>query len=173
MTTDRQVEANRQNSAKSTGPKTPAGKLVASGNAAKHGLLAHQLTLRGESREAFIDLLTEVAEALKPLGPVEEILVQRIAIESWRLRRSSFIEAGIVESVEDSSFISLERSERSVLGGVFRSASNELLNLRRYEMASERSFFKALHELQRLQAGRKGDNVPTPLAVDLYGSEVV
>ena len=37
----------------------------------------------------------------------------------------------------------------------------------RYEIAIERSIYKALHELQRLQAARQGEKVPVPLAIDV------
>lgn len=40
MTTAAQIEANRRNVLKSTGPKTVEGKIVAASNATKHGLLA-------------------------------------------------------------------------------------------------------------------------------------
>ncbi len=39
--------------------------------------------------------------------------------------------------------------------------------LSRYEVTLERSFYKALHELQRLQAAREGQAVPLPEAVDV------
>jgi hypothetical protein len=39
--------------------------------------------------------------------------------------------------------------------------------LSRYEMTLERSLYKALHELQRLQAARDGQAVPPPEAVDV------
>jgi len=37
----------------------------------------------------------------------------------------------------------------------------------RYETAIEKQFYRALHELIRLQAFRKGQNIQVPLAVDL------
>jgi hypothetical protein len=40
MTSDRKIEANRRNSRKSCGPRSAAGKLVASRNALRHGLAA-------------------------------------------------------------------------------------------------------------------------------------
>jgi hypothetical protein len=39
--------------------------------------------------------------------------------------------------------------------------------LSRYEVTLERSFYKALHELQRLQAAHHGQAVPLPHAVDV------
>src|ERR1700758_2347579 len=38
IVTQRRLEANRRNAARSTGPKTPQGKLIARNNALRHGL---------------------------------------------------------------------------------------------------------------------------------------
>jgi hypothetical protein len=38
MATARQIEANRKNAKRSTGPRTAAGKSISSGNALRHGL---------------------------------------------------------------------------------------------------------------------------------------
>jgi hypothetical protein len=41
----------------------------------------------------------------------------------------------------------------------------------RYEVTLERSLYKALHELQRLQAARDGQAVPLPVVVDVSVSD--
>jgi len=46
-------EANRRNSLRSTGPKTPGGKARAAKNATRHGLLSREVLLPDESREDF------------------------------------------------------------------------------------------------------------------------
>ena len=43
--------------------------------------------------------------------------------------------------------------------------------LSRYEVTLERSLYKALHELQRLQAARDGQAVPLPVVVDVSVSD--
>ncbi len=50
MTSKKQEEANRRNSQKSTGPKTPKGKAVVKYNAMKHGILARETLLADESK---------------------------------------------------------------------------------------------------------------------------
>lgn len=40
MATERQLRANRENAKRSTGPKSPAGRLISSQNALRHGLSA-------------------------------------------------------------------------------------------------------------------------------------
>jgi hypothetical protein len=51
--------------------------------------------------------------------------------------------------------------------------ANAFSKLSRYETAIERSLYKALHELQRLQAARRADgDVPPPAAIDVDVSRV-
>ena len=45
--------------------------------------------------------------------------------------------------------------------------AKKMIILSRYESTLERGLFKALHELQRLQAARQGEAVPLPEAVDI------
>ena len=55
------------------------------------------------------------------------------------------------------------------LGRNFIAQAENLNTLHRYETTLERSLFKALHELQRVQAMRLGMSVVLPLAVDVHG----
>lgn len=68
-----QIEANRRNALKSTGPQTPEGKAAVSLNALKHGLFARQVVVRGhnlkESREEFESFYRQYYEHLAPVGP--------------------------------------------------------------------------------------------------------
>ncbi len=57
MTTQKQIEANRRNSRRSTGPKTRTGKAELKMNAMKHGLLAADLVVRGEDPVDFAGAL--------------------------------------------------------------------------------------------------------------------
>lgn len=68
MATTKQVEANRQNAKRSTGPKTAAGKAAVSGNALKHGLLTEAALLAGEDEEAFASLADDLLAELQPVG---------------------------------------------------------------------------------------------------------
>jgi len=104
-----QLEANRRNSLKSTGPKTQSGKLHSSRNSWKHGILSAQVPVidgRGrENAQQFGALLAKLQKDLEPCGTLEDLLVQQIAIAYWRLARVHRCEAAEIaknsESVED------------------------------------------------------------------------
>ena len=97
MATEKQVQANRRNALKSTGPKTQTGKAVANKNAMRHGLLARDVVIKGEDPEAFNAMQEALVLELTPEGAIEEQLVDRIAAALWRLRRLGRVEADIFE----------------------------------------------------------------------------
>src|SRR5262249_38087282 len=55
----------------------------------------------------------------------------------------------------------------ATFGLTFMHAAGAFMTLSRYEASFERSYYRALHELQRLQHARLGGHVPPPLAVDV------
>jgi len=99
------LEANRKNAQLSTGPKSPEGKAAARWNAMKHGLLAKEVVIRtGDGRESkteFSALLTSLKEDLQPEGVLEEMLVEKIAVCYWRLRRALRCEVGEIRGALD------------------------------------------------------------------------
>ncbi len=94
----KQIEANRANAQKSTGPKSTNGKAVSKLNALKHGILSQEVLIGGlhakESRHEFVKLHQRFQEELQPEGPLEEMLVDQIVTAHWRLRRALTAEAG-------------------------------------------------------------------------------
>jgi hypothetical protein len=88
MTTEAQVEANRINAQKSTGPRTPEGKAKVAQNALKHGLLAKEAVVIGEDLDQFDLLRDHLRAELAPVGVAESLLVERIAGAFWRLQRA-------------------------------------------------------------------------------------
>ncbi|HEV3332899.1 MAG TPA: hypothetical protein VG096_18055 [Bryobacteraceae bacterium] len=71
MSTQRQIEANRLNAQKSTGPRTPEGKAVSSQNALKSGLDADSQFVIGESGDEFAAFQHEYTTRFQPLTPEE------------------------------------------------------------------------------------------------------
>ena len=92
--TEKQIEANRQNAKKSSGPRTREGKARVALNAVKHGLLAQRVVLPLEDEREFEELSLGLEERLQPVGELEELLVGMIAAHAWRLRRRTLVEKG-------------------------------------------------------------------------------
>ena len=103
--TNKQIAANRKNAAKSTGPTTESGKAIAARNSLKHGLLAKEIVISvgegAESQEQFDALLAGLYTQFTPLGPLEEMLVEKIAVAYWRLRRAHRFEVGLIRNKLD------------------------------------------------------------------------
>ena len=93
---NRQLEANRRNARRSTGPRTAAGKAVARDNALKHGFLSRHLIIEGESPADFGQLLDDLLAEYRPAGVVESGLVEQVAICLWRKARFVRAEAALV-----------------------------------------------------------------------------
>ena len=91
----KQVQANRRNALKSTGPKTPEGKAAVRLNANKHGLRSQEVLLPGEDEEALKRLDENLRAELQPVGELENLLVDGITAAHWRLRRLRRVEAGV------------------------------------------------------------------------------
>jgi hypothetical protein len=222
MTSDKQIQANRRNALKSTGPKTPEGKAAVRLNARTHGLRSQEVLLPGEDEEALKGLDEDLRAELQPVGELENLLVDNIVAAHWRLRRLRRVEAGIfawqfygelleraqgeAQTYERSTLKDFVESqygpdtritdeqkhqealskaqemkakqdaETATLGRTFiRDAdkANAFSKLSRYETAIERSLYKSLHELQRLQAARHTDGeIPPPVAIDVDVSGV-
>jgi hypothetical protein len=158
MATKKQIEANRKNAKKSTGPKTPEGKAVSARNATRHGLLSRLPVLPEEDGEAFERLRENLLCELIPVTQLEKLIVARLAAVQWRLARVPQLEAEL-----------LERLRRDVLGndeglGAAWARDNgpyggALSRLTRYETALERNAARLLAELRHLQAERRRDEL--------------
>jgi hypothetical protein len=101
MTSIKQIETNRRNSLKSTGPKTEAGKRAARCNAVRHGLTAETVIGALEDAEDYKGFEAAITADYGAQSAVERELVLRLASLLWRLRRATTIETGLFEIQAD------------------------------------------------------------------------
>jgi hypothetical protein len=97
MTSFKQIEANRRNARKSTGPITEEGKLQSRCNAVRHGLTAETVIGALEDAEDYKAFEAAVTANYDAQSAVERELVLRLASLLWRLRRATTIETGLFE----------------------------------------------------------------------------
>jgi hypothetical protein len=124
MGTEKQINANRLNAQKSTGPTTPEGKAAVRHNALRHGLLAQDIFINaGDGREDPEDygaLLDDLRDALQPEGRLELIMVEKIAVAYWRLRRAARAEVGALRRVLDGLEERMREAQEDALRGDLR-----------------------------------------------------
>ena len=88
MTSFRQIEANRRNARKSTGPTSEEGKQRSRCNAVRHGLTAETVTGALEDAEDYKAFEAAITADYDAQSAVERELVLRLASLLWRLRRA-------------------------------------------------------------------------------------
>jgi hypothetical protein len=144
MATAAQIDANRLNARNSTGPRTEAGKSVSRFNALQHGVEARSLVIPGEDPAELEALAAQYFERFQPVGPSERFFLETIVHADWDRRRYSRIEGRILQQ-------QMREEKASAIEAVAGKMSQ--LVYRRLA-ASERSYFRALRELQREQNQR-------------------
>src|ERR1700684_2984805 len=97
MSSPSQIEANRRNAFRSTGPKTEAGKRRSRRNAVRHGLTAETVIEVLEDPEDYKAFELSVTADFDAQTAVERELVLRLASLLWRLRRATAIETGLLQ----------------------------------------------------------------------------
>jgi hypothetical protein len=96
MTSFRQIEANRRNALRSTGPRTETGKRQSRRNATRHGLTAETVIDGLEDSEDYRAFEAAVIADYDGRTAVERELVLRLASLLWRLRRIISIETDLL-----------------------------------------------------------------------------
>ena len=156
MVSEIQLLANRENG-KLGGVKTVAGKQAIRYNAVTHGLLTKAAVIKGEDPTLLERLRDNLMAEKEPADEIETMLVELIATSYWRLRRAVKAES------DNLNVVTIRRKDDlnySLPVGAWD-------NLNRYETMIARQLYKTIHELERLQRLRCGENVPPPLAVDV------
>ena len=172
------LEANQSNAKSSTGPVNTVSTRY---NAVKHGLLSQGVIELDELD--YHSLLSSVQESLKPIGPIETALSEHICLCLVRLKRAHGLEARFItgelnppiSKKEGGLEIDLEEFtgkmvviDPGIPALLKTDAIDSLIGkFQRYENAIENKLYRALHELERLQRGRKGEKLPVPATVDV------
>jgi hypothetical protein len=143
MTSIKQTEANRRNAQKSTGPKTPEGKAAVRLNALRHGLCARTAVLPAENAEEFEQLCADLETEWHPQGRTEQYLLEQMAVAQWKAARACNMEYNIYDQ-----------------GSLTESRVRTLEYVLKQQTRWERTYFKALRDLQALQKPRPPQNEP-------------
>ena len=97
MISFKQINANRRNARKSTGPTTEEGKQRSRCNAVRHGLTAETVIGALEDAEDYKAFEAAIIADYDAQSAVERELVLRLASLLWRPRRATTMETGLFE----------------------------------------------------------------------------
>jgi len=158
MSSQSQIDANRINAQKSTGPRTPEGKARSRRNGLLHGLTAKTCMLDGEDPEGLTDLEDAIREKYDPQDTEEDFLVERMAKARCRYNRIMPLEAAIFNIR-----LTVDQAPKEVVAALSQegqrawaylrdaNGGNALSKLSRYETALLREYDRSRQELEKLQ----------------------
>src|ERR1035441_1227468 len=159
MSTLRQIEANRRNAQKSTGPTSVTGKAASAMNSLKTGLHAKSLVLPFESAAELEHLTEECYRHFRPANLVERLYVDDIIRCEWSLRRLDNAETQTYRYQNEDRF---RDEEKFPLGQSATCNANSFTKLQYRVDAPRRARDRALLSLERLQAKAQADRTPAP-----------
>jgi hypothetical protein len=180
-TSDARVQANRQNSSLSTGPKTPEGKDRSRQNALKHGLTGAGVVLPVEDAAEVERRFVAFRRELQPSSELAVTLVRRAATLAVRMEKCSELEmaataermaqaAADFEAPEGANPAEVARLRTEAARAAAFDPSKEACLLRRYEASAERGFYRALKELRL--AEKASQTVAPELQAEVSGREL-
>jgi len=142
MATQAQINANRANAQKSTGPKSAEGKAKSSLNRVSHGFNSAALFIAGENREEFDALLADLTNEFQPATPSEQILVEKMVHNQWNSLRAIRFQSVLLDASVPHGYI-----------------HPDLGLLIRYQAAADRAYHKAHAELLKARKERLNSEI--------------
>jgi len=156
MTSKRQIEANRRNALKSTGPRTELGKRLSSKNALRHGLRAKGPVTPWEALETFDEFRVQLQAELHPSGLDQLALFEQILACAWKSRRARWIEHGVVTDLLSPNSKRCARARFDIACA----SVVELDHLARYENELRVALRKGMLKLREMQQADRQSKIP-------------
>ena len=163
MASQKQIDANRRNAQKSTGPITEAGKAIAKFNALRHGMTAESAVLPYEDHLAYAMLREALLSHYAPANIAEEMLVDVVANSYWRLLRARRVETSTlklgIQALKQRNGLNPAPNSKDddALAVFFTDDNDNMRNQERYHGTIERSYFRAVETLRKVQNDRIRD----------------
>src|SRR5438552_10437167 len=160
MPTEAQINANRLNAQKSTGPTSPEGKARSALNALKSGIDAWSHIIPSEDPAELETLTEQFLLHYRPADPIQISLVDTLISAEWIQRRLRRIEAQLWnyrvdildQTLTRAEFVDPSIQRNSPLGHAFHAALDPFTRIQRRIDATNRMFLRTLKALQDLQA---------------------
>jgi hypothetical protein len=149
---------NQQNSRRSTGPKSAAGKQRSSLNAFKHGLSSNHFAMQQHEFTAYEDLTERMLRDLRPATEPEKQIAQKIIDINFRLNRITAIENNLLNFDMGPNEPDFEEDEgiARMMGqaAAWKKDAHAFEILGRYEARLSKQLLQYQHEIERLKTAR-------------------
>ncbi|MEO8657178.1 MAG: hypothetical protein ABI693_01840 [Bryobacteraceae bacterium] len=99
--TTKQLEANRANAKKSTGPTTAEGKKQSSRNSTRHGLTSKDVFVPAGLTQDFDALKDDLRDELQPATALQMIFFNQALANAWKQVRCERAEAELADKVSE------------------------------------------------------------------------
>ncbi len=139
MASPAQIAANQANAQLSTGPKSPEGKARSAANSTKDGLTSANPIVDSHQSEEFASYRQALELDTHPEGPIEHEYFHRLLTAGWNLRRARLLDSDLLAGTNPN-----ERDQDAA----------RLHRIARYRRELERTYDRALNQLQVLQTQR-------------------
>ena len=146
----KQIEANRRNAARSTGPRTLEGKAASRFNALKSGVNASAEFISGEDSLEYDDVRIDYDTRWNPQTPEERCLVDRLIRCDWLQRRLGKAEAHLWRYHQGVYHPTDAGQSLSALGAAQARGSADFERLQRRINQTQRTYDKTLETLQAM-----------------------
>jgi hypothetical protein len=156
----KQIQANRLNALKSTGPRSDAGKAAIRFNALKSGIEAHSEVLPTEDPSKLEALVAEYYARWSPRAPEVRALVDACVRNEWLLGRLNRVESSIYKYNEEDAYRTTEFRD----GRMAMQRDKNLDRLQRRLNAAQRNLQSALKDLARVKAAELAEEAAEPAA---------
>ena len=149
MASQAQIEANRRNAQKSTGPTSVTGKAASSMNALKTGIHAKSLVLPSEKLADLEQLIDDYYRRHNPDSPEARFHLDEVIHCEWLLRRYRAAETQMWQYQAQSAYAD---EQKYPLGKSATSHSTPFFKLQYRVDATRRAYHRALKTLKELEA---------------------
>ena len=141
MSTQSQIDANRINASKSTGPSSSEGKFASAKNALIAGLYTtHDFVLPDEA-SLYKDFFDTMFQELSPAGLLENTLANQIAGAAWRLRRCDLADSDIASHTPLEPLLDTMNEK-------------QIRSIERARAAAQSTLHRSLNQLRKIQTER-------------------
>src|ERR1700722_12607795 len=148
MSNTAQIEANRSNAQKSTGPATEAGKQKSSQNATRHGFTGLALIVTPAEKEAYEAHVQSYMDHHKPADHMHRQIVQQYADLHWSLHQIFVQQSNTMSLMNAVSLQMQQAGDPMATAAAIAPIAKTLSTLNLYETRRRRALKTVQEELQ-------------------------